>query len=178
MGAERLPFQALISNDLTNAAVIAQTNRMDYNYDKDAFVRHINEMSEKEFKSFCYQIINWQHFSYQLNGTVGAESKNNIPPDQQKLFKQYIFNIKQDVELTKDDHNGEDPGIIIQKCLRSTRPREKFIGDVQLMSQEEFEEFCTDIEMLAYFVATQSGSYFSHYPELIPKGHENFWFND
>ena len=177
MASERLPFRALINKNPNHAAMNAQTVR-EYDYDKDVFIKRIKGMSEKEFNSFCNQILNWQHFAYKIRGTVGTDSKENIPPEQRNLFKQYQASEKHNIKLPEEDDNDEDPGIIIQKCMRSHEPRDMIIHIIQTMGKEDFQDFCTDIELLAYFDATQGGSYFSHYPELISPGDDRFWFND
>jgi hypothetical protein len=178
MEPEKLPFRMLINDDSTHAAGIAQSMRIKFDYNKEVFIQKIQGLSKHDFDDYCKQIVSWQDFAYQLAGSVGTESEDNIPEGQEALFKRDYFRKRRQGELTEDHGNGNDPGIIIQKCVTSNNPREQFIYTIKKMNKEEFVSFCQTIELLAYFAATQSGSFFSHYPSLISDDDDRFWFND
>jgi hypothetical protein len=178
MESNDLPFSKALSYVGNRAATIAQSVRIHEKYDRQWFLETIWDMSLSEFKSFCYQIMQWQHFAYQLKETVGTVSLEYVPPEQKNLFKKHVFDETSEVRLIEDGNNSKDPGIIVQQCIHSYNANEKFRSIIKAMSQDDFKEFCLEIERLCYFRATQDGCYFSHRPDLISRDNEHFWFND
>jgi len=140
----------------------------------------LRNLDDRDFRELCNHVTSLQHFRYRLNNTLGCESLEEIPEGQKHLFAREEFNPtgSAGVTLPESEKTCNDPGIIIQKCLKANDPKSKLIEKVAAMPFSEFKRFFTQIACLEYFASLQDGSYFTRHTELFSEDDERFWFID